>query len=65
MDKMIKEYKVRDMAHQFNKRASKGFVEELDILVRVLVKKCCNTHNGGKVTLDRELVRYYGREILK
>jgi hypothetical protein len=43
---------VRKLVKSLGKRSSGEFLLALDDLVRSRVTAACNTHNGGRVTLD-------------
>ncbi len=57
---IIKISLVRHHAKVKGKRVSKEFLTALDNLVRRKIEESCNTHNGGKKTLDTAVATYNG-----
>jgi hypothetical protein len=51
---------VRHHAKVKGKRVSKEFLFALDCFVRRKIDEACETHNGGKKTLDTAVATYNG-----
>ncbi len=64
MNDEIKPYKptfvvvsaVKKLVHGKGRRCSPEFVEALDVAVNALVRKACDSHNGGAKTLDASVL---------
>lgn len=57
---LIKASIVKHIAKHHGKRVGKDFLAALDNLVRRKIEESCNTHNGGKKTLDTAVATYNG-----
>lgn len=65
---MIKEHRhkyinisnIKKLAKPYNRRISQEFLTLLDSFVESKVRSCCETHNGGKKTLDSAVAGYNG-----
>lgn len=53
---LIRESHIKRLAHEHQRRVSPGFIAALNEHVHYVLNKSCNQHNGGRVTLDRELL---------
>lgn len=58
--KYVIESHARALANQLGKRAGKDFLFALDVHIERMIKKACETHNGGKKTLDKDVATYIG-----
>jgi len=61
----IKASAVRQLAKDYGKRVSTGFIQVLDQNVKLDVYNSCQVHNGGKKTLDEAVAGYVGIKGIK
>lgn len=54
--RFVKVPAVKDHAHRFDRRVSSSFLYALDVKVAALLDRVCREHNGGRRTLDAELL---------
>lgn len=55
MSAFIKPTKVKARCKELGKRVGRGFLAALDLYVAEKIDAACKTHNGGRITLDREV----------
>jgi len=55
MSVYIKPTKVRQRCKELGRRMGRGFAAALDLYVAEKIEAACKQHNGGRITLDREL----------
>ncbi len=51
----IKPTKIRELVKSRGKRVGRGFLAALDLFVSEKVEAACRVHNGGRITLDRDV----------
>lgn len=51
---------VKKLAKENGRRVGKDFIGMLDRKIEQVIRKACDQHNGGKVTLDSSLAEYVG-----
>lgn len=49
---------IRKLAASKGKRVGKGFLLGLEIAVEQTVRSACRIHNGGKITLDENVLPF-------
>lgn len=55
MSAYIKPSKVRARVKEYGRRCGRGFLAALDLYVAEKIDAACRTHNGGRITIDREV----------
>lgn len=55
MSAFIKPTRVRARVKELNRRVSRGFLAALDCYVAEKIEAACKVHNGGRITLNREV----------
>lgn len=61
MARFIKESNVRKLAKENGRRVGRDFLAALDAQINEWLVRACNTHNGGKRTLDAMVAAYSRR----
>ncbi len=56
MSAYIKPGSVRKLVKECGKRVGRSFIAELDARVAEKIEAACRVHNGGRKTLDRDVV---------
>jgi hypothetical protein len=55
-NQLIAKSHVKRKVHALGRRATPGFIDGLNDHVHYIIERCAKQHNGGRITLDRELL---------
>lgn len=47
--------KIKTLASKKGRRVGKDYIDYLDRFVEEKIDRACETHNGGKITLDKSI----------
>ena len=54
---------IKDFCKDRGKRVGKGFIHSLEYTIEHYLRAACDTHDGGKITMDETIARYVGLKV--
>ena len=54
---------IRDYCNKRGRRVGKDFLGSMERTVEHYLREACETHNGGKATLDNAIASYVGMKL--